>query len=88
MLPVGSAAAVTKALSVLPAVLIVLFIGLMWPLGLLCNGERRRYVTELSRQAMGVVGQLLHGPEAASLPTGSQDPDGRPRDRDPYTDHA
>jgi len=77
MLPPGSGAAVVRAAAVLPAVLIVVFTGLLWLIGLPCNGERRQYVTGLSKQAMGVVGQLLRGPETTSPPPG------RPRPRPP-----
>ncbi len=68
MLPPGSGAAMLRVAAVVPAVLIVLFTGVLWLLGLVCNGDRRRYVTELSNQAMGVVGQILRGPEIASPP--------------------
>jgi hypothetical protein len=47
-------------------VLLVLFIGLLWLLGLMCGNERRSYVTNLSMQAMGTIGALLHGPPAPS----------------------
>jgi len=49
-----------RVAAVIPVVLIVLFVGLLWLLGLICGRERRRYVTNLSRQAMGAIGVLLH----------------------------
>jgi len=51
-----------RVAAVVPVVLLVLFTGLLWLLGLMCGRERRRYVTDLSRQAMEAIGELLHGP--------------------------
>jgi hypothetical protein len=65
MLP-GPGTAVVRAAAVVPAVLLVLFTGLLWLLGLLCGPERRKYVMNLSRQAMGAVGLLLHDPATMS----------------------
>jgi hypothetical protein len=53
------------AVAVVPVILLVLFTGLLW-LGLLCDRERRRYITVVSQQAMGAIGTLLHG--AAGVP--------------------
>ncbi|MGH3189402.1 MAG: hypothetical protein ACRDOL_19455 [Streptosporangiaceae bacterium] len=53
----------------MPAVLIILFIGLLWLLGLACGQARRRYVTNLSQQAMAAVGVLLHGLDDVPRPT-------------------
>ena len=39
--------------AVVPVVLLVLFTGLLWLLGLMCGRERRRYVTDLSRASHG-----------------------------------
>jgi len=65
--PAGSAA--VRVVAVVPAVLLVLFIGLLWLLGLMCGRDRRRYVTDLSQQAMATVGTLLHGPaDVSQLP--------------------
>lgn len=58
--PVGPAA--VRVAAVVPVVLLVLFTGLLWLLGLMCGRDRRRYVTDLSQQAMVAVGVLLHGP--------------------------
>jgi hypothetical protein len=73
MLP-GAGLALMRAAAVIPVVLLVLFTGLLWLLGLLCGRERRSYVTELSRQAMSAVGGLMYGPPAPSpLPTTQTD---------------
>jgi len=66
MVPASAGAAAVRAAAVIPAVLLVLFIGLLWLLGLACGKERRRYVTTLSQQAMDAVGVLLHGPAVGS----------------------
>ena len=65
-MPPGAGPAMVRVAAVVPVVLLVLFTGLLWLLGLVCGRERRRYVTNLSQQAMGVVGVLLHGPSAPS----------------------
>jgi hypothetical protein len=54
--------------AVIPVVLLVLFTGLLWLLGFFAGRERRRYVTTLSKQAMGTVGALLHSPSALPSP--------------------
>jgi hypothetical protein len=51
---------VLRVAGILPALLIVLFIGALWLLGLACKQPRRRYVTTISAQAMTVLGALLH----------------------------
>jgi|HubBroStandDraft_5_1064220.scaffolds.fasta_scaffold143743_1 hypothetical protein len=63
-MPPSVGPAMIRVASVIPVVLLVLFTGLLWLLGLMCGRERRRYVTNLSRQAMGAIGTLLHGPPA------------------------
>jgi hypothetical protein len=51
----------------------VLFLGLMWLIGLACGEKRRAYVIVISAQAMGKVHDLLGtAPEARSLPTGQK----------------
>ncbi len=60
-MPPGAGPAMIRAAAVIPVVLIVLFTGLLWLLGLMCGRDRRRYVTCLSRQAMATIGVLLHG---------------------------
>jgi hypothetical protein len=57
----GIGTSVIRAAAVIPAVLLVLFAGLLWLLGLPCGKDRRSYVITLSQQAMDVVGVLLHG---------------------------
>ena len=54
-----------RVAAVIPVILLVLFMGLLWLLGLMCGRERRRYVTNLSQQAMEAIGALLHGPPPA-----------------------
>jgi len=48
-------------------ILLVLFTGLLWLLGLMCGRERRRYVADLSRQAMDAISTLLHDPARSAL---------------------
>jgi hypothetical protein len=67
MLP-GAGSAITRAAAVVPVVLLVLFTGMLWLLGLLCDRERRRYVTDLSQQAMEAVGAWLRGPAVPAQP--------------------
>lgn len=49
---------------VIPATLLVVFVGLLWLLGLPCDTERREYVTEISDQAMRAASNLLHADRA------------------------
>jgi hypothetical protein len=65
-MPPSMAPAMVRVAAVVPVVLLVVFTGLLWLLGLICGRERRRYVTDLSRQAMEAIGVLLHGPSAHS----------------------
>lgn len=58
----GVGPAMTRVAAVVPVILLVLFTGLLWLLGLVCGDDRRRYVTDLSQQAMEAIGVLLHGP--------------------------
>jgi hypothetical protein len=75
----GPGTAVVRAAAVVPAILLVLFTGLLWLLGLLCGPERRKYVMTLSRQAMGAVGLLLHDPATmSSLPRPRSSASSRP----------
>lgn len=81
MVPGLGGPAAVRVAAILPAVLIILFIGLLWLLGLVCGQARRRYVTNLSQQAMTAVGVLLHGladvprPAAANAATSEAGPD-------------
>jgi fumarate reductase subunit D len=59
---------------IIPVVLLVLFTGLLWLLGLMCGRERRRYVTDFSRQAMTAIGVLLHGSPAPPAHNRAEDP--------------
>ena len=63
-MPPGAGSAMARVAAVIPVVLLVLFTGLLWLLGLMCGSERRCYVANLSLQAMGAIGALLHGPPA------------------------
>lgn len=58
----GIGTSAVRAAAVIPAVLLVLFAGSLWLLGLPCGKDRRTYVITLSQQAMDAVGLLLHGP--------------------------
>ncbi len=57
-----------RVVAVIPATLLIIFIGLLWLLGLLCDKERRGYVITLSQYAMEAVGILLRG-SPATLPS-------------------
>jgi hypothetical protein len=59
---------VVRALAVLPVILLVLYAMLLGLLGLLCGQLRRKYVTDLSKQALGTASTLMHGPAIRSLP--------------------
>src|SRR6185437_12517586 len=61
MLP-GSGAVLVRVAAVVPVILLVLFAALLGLLGLLCGRERRRYVANLSRQALDTASVLMHGP--------------------------
>jgi hypothetical protein len=65
MLP-GPGTAVVRAATVVPVILLVLFAGVFGLLGLLCGRERRKYVMNLSLQAMRTAGLLIHGPAVMS----------------------
>jgi len=70
MFPVAGTAAV-RALTVVPVILLVLYAMLLGPLGLLCGPVRRKYVMNLSQQALGTASTLMHGPAAKGLPARS-----------------
>jgi hypothetical protein len=58
MMPsLGPAAA--RVAAVIPVALLVLFVGVLWLLGLACGEGRRKYVTTITRQAMGAIGALM-----------------------------
>ena len=56
----GTGGALGRVAAVVPLLLLVLFVGLLWLLGLACGSARRRYVTTISSQAMSAVGALLN----------------------------
>jgi hypothetical protein len=66
----GIGTSAIRAAAVIPAVLLVLFAGLLWLLGLPCGKDRRAYVITLSQQAMDAVGMLLHGPPGTRAQAG------------------
>jgi hypothetical protein len=50
-----------RAAVAIPASLLMLFVGLLWLLGLACGDKRRVYVTTISEQAMIAVSAMLCG---------------------------
>ena len=48
-----------RVAALVPVLLLVLFTGVLWLLGLMCGRERRCYITDLSWQAMRAIGALL-----------------------------
>jgi hypothetical protein len=69
-MPPSVGPAMMRVAAVIPVVLLVLFTGLLWLLGLVCGRERRRYVTNLSQQTMGAIGAWLQGPPGPPPPSG------------------
>jgi hypothetical protein len=67
----GIGTSAIRVAAVVPAVLLVLFAGILWLLGLPCGKDRRAYVITLSKQAMDTVGTLLHGPLEPPPPRGT-----------------
>jgi hypothetical protein len=57
----GLGSVVVRGLAVLPVVLLVLYAMLLGLLGLLCGQLRRKYVTNLSKQALATASVLMHG---------------------------
>jgi hypothetical protein len=41
--------------------MLMLFVGILWLLGLACGKDRREYVTAISEQAMRAASSLFHG---------------------------
>jgi hypothetical protein len=67
----GAGAAAVRALTVVPVILLVLYAMLLGLLGLMCGAVRRKYVTNLSQQALSTASTLMHGPSAwAGLTSG------------------
>lgn len=69
----------SRALVVVPVILLVLSAFVLGLLGLLCGRERRKYVTSLSRQAMNTAGMLVHGPVTVSPRPGQRSSGGATR---------
>src|SRR5215471_688044 len=73
----GAGPAMVRVAAVIPVVLLVLFTGLLWLLGLIRGPERRRYVTNLTHLATSgllpparmVVGDGAHARRVSSLRT-------------------
>ncbi len=61
MLP-ASGAALPRAALVVPVILLVIFAGLLGPVGLLLSRERREYVEGLIRLMLAAARDLIHGP--------------------------
>ena len=57
--------AVKAAVAVVPITLIVIFLGVLWLLGLACGEDRRKYVADLSTQARETI-SVLRGAATAS----------------------
>jgi hypothetical protein len=51
----GGGRAAARLAAVVPVALIVVFIGLLWIVGLFCGDKRRRYVTRISERALEAV---------------------------------
>jgi hypothetical protein len=60
MIP-GVGHSLVRTAAVVPVIMLVLFLGLLWLIGLFCGKERRAYVMKLSSQAMTAIGSFLHG---------------------------
>ncbi len=81
-MPPAAGQGLLRFAAMIPVLLLILFVGILWLLGLACGPARRRYVTTLSAQAMTVVGRLIHA---------SSDPDrtvSSPSPRSSCTAHA
>ena len=61
-MPPGAGAVIVRAVAVVPVVLLILFTGLLCLLGLVCDEQRRVYVTAISSRAMSTIEIMLHGP--------------------------
>lgn len=57
-MPPGVGHAVVRVAAVVPVVLIVLFIGLLWLLGLVCRDKGKSYVLELTEHAVKAIKTL------------------------------
>jgi hypothetical protein len=68
----GFGPGVVRAAALVPATLIILFVGVLWLLGLACDERRRSYVEAVSEQAMQAVEVLMGAPAAARTPVGGE----------------
>ena len=68
----GPSASIVRAAAVVPIVVLVLFVGLLWLMGLFCSKERRGYVVRISSQAMRTLSPLLHGNPGSESRTQTQ----------------
>jgi hypothetical protein len=57
-MPQVASAAAGRIAAVLPITLLSLFIGLLWLIGLAGDKDRRKYVTEISGQAMAAISSI------------------------------
>ena len=64
----GGGRAAARLAAAVPAVLIVLFVGLLWLAGLFCGDKRRKYVTDVSKWALEALkGFFSDGPGPPAL---------------------
>jgi len=61
VMPPGFWLGIRAALVAVPAIVLVIYLGLLELAGLFCDEGRRDYVTELSDQAMWAIVALFHG---------------------------
>jgi hypothetical protein len=59
---VGIGRKLERVTAIVPATLIVLFVGLLWLIGLFCGNERRTYVVKVTDQATATIRSVLSGP--------------------------
>ena len=64
-MPPGFWLGIRAALVAVPASLLVMYLGVLELAGLFCDEARRKYVTELSEQAVWAIVALFHGYEPA-----------------------
>ena len=75
-MPPGAGAVIVRAAAVVPVLLLIVFTGMLWLLGLACGEKRRAYVTAVSDRAMGTIEVMLHG--RAAIPAKRQQKPGQP----------
>jgi hypothetical protein len=79
----GFGPAMIRAATIIPAALIVLFLGLLWLVGLACGDQRRTYVIVITDHAMRALHSLLAGYPTMRMCAGCCK--GVPADRGPDT---